>query len=88
MPRYQKPPLIWRQIRDQRHLRKFLTILAEHPDIDIIMASAPFFRNVFEPKILQKLMDTVIMLSEIPHKYGKPLIAMTHRSGCRVSFLK
>ncbi len=61
-------------------LAKILTILAEHPDIDIIMASAPFFRNVFEPRILQKLMDTVITLSEIPQKYGKPLIAMIHRS--------
>ncbi|MFO7962371.1 MAG: CoA-binding protein [Desulfobacterales bacterium] len=61
-------------------LAKILTILAEHPGIDIIMASAPFFRNVFEPKVLQKFMDTVITLSEIPQKYGKPLLAMTHRS--------
>jgi acetyltransferase len=61
-------------------LAKILTILAEHPGIDMIMASAPVFRDVFEPKIIQKLMDTVVTLSEIPRKYDKPLIAMTHRS--------
>ena len=61
-------------------LAKILNILVEHPGIDMIMASAPFFRDVFEPKILQKLMETVVTLSEIPQKYGKPLLAMTHRS--------
>jgi acyl-CoA synthetase (NDP forming) len=59
---------------------KILSILAEDPHIDIIMATAPFFRDITEPKIIRKLLDTVVALSEIPHQFGKPLLAMTHRS--------
>jgi len=72
-------------------LAKILTILAEYPGIDAIIASSPFFRDVTEPKIVRKLLDTVETLSEIPQKYGKPLISMTHRSnmqGILFDFMK
>jgi acetyl coenzyme A synthetase (ADP forming)-like protein len=72
-------------------LAKILTILAEHPGIDAIITNSPFFRNVKDPKFVRKLMDTCLLLAEIPTTYGKPLIATTHRSnmqGILFDFMK
>ncbi len=61
-------------------LAKIISILAKDQDIDAIITTAPFFMMPKDPKAIRTLLDTVELLSDVPTKYGKPLIATTHRS--------
>jgi acetyl coenzyme A synthetase (ADP forming)-like protein len=48
-------------------------ILAQHPDIDAIIARAPTFR--VNPATVREKLETAEIISQIPEKYGKPVIA-------------
>lgn len=54
-------------------------ILAEHPGIDAIITMAPVFIRSTEPGFVHELISAAEILSEIPRKYGKPLIATAMR---------
>jgi acyl-CoA synthetase (NDP forming) len=53
--------------------------LAEHPGIDAIITMAPVHIRSTEPAFVHELVSTAEILSEIPKKYGKPLIATAMR---------
>jgi len=54
-------------------------ILAENPTIDAIITAAPVTIRSTDPAFVRELLDAAEILSEIPKKYGKPLIATAMR---------
>ncbi|MBU4316395.1 MAG: CoA-binding protein [Proteobacteria bacterium] len=72
-------------------IKKILEILAKHPDVDAIITATNFLRNLNDPEVLKLKTDITMMVSGIPKKYGKPLIATMHRSqmeGVLFDFMK
>jgi acetyltransferase len=56
-----------------------VSILAEHSGIDAIITMAPVSIRSTDPPFVRELLNAAEILSEIPKKYGKPLIATTMR---------
>ncbi|MBN1614485.1 MAG: hypothetical protein JW950_08490 [Deltaproteobacteria bacterium] len=53
--------------------------LAKHPLVDGIISMAPVKIRSTNPEYIQKLLQAADTLSDIPRRYGKPLIVMTTR---------
>ena len=51
--------------------------LARHPGIDAIIAEAPLWG--ISPENIRERLDAAEKISQIPEKYGKPLIALAMR---------
>ena len=56
-----------------------IRILAEKKDIDAIITMAPVYIRSTDPAYIRELLDAAESLSEVPKKYGKPLIATAMR---------
>jgi acetyltransferase len=56
-----------------------VSILAENPCIDAIITAAPVVLRRTNPESIRELLNAAEVLSEIPKKYGKPLIATAMR---------
>jgi len=56
-----------------------IRILAEKKDIDAIITMAPVYIRSTDPAYIRELLDAAESLSEVPRKYGKPLIATAMR---------
>ncbi|MBU2548679.1 MAG: hypothetical protein KKB20_09735, partial [Proteobacteria bacterium] len=54
-------------------------ILARHAGIDAIITMAPVFIRSTNPDYVREVLSTAEILSEVPRKYGKPLIATAMR---------
>jgi acetyl-CoA synthetase (ADP-forming) len=64
-------------------IANIVKILAENSGIDAIITMAPVSIRSTEPAFIRELLDAAEILSEIPKKYGKPLIATTMRSNMK-----
>jgi len=60
-------------------IANIIKILAAHPGIDAIITMAPIAIRSTEPSYVRELLNAAEILSEIPVKYGKPLIATAMR---------
>ncbi|MBW1789566.1 MAG: CoA-binding protein [Deltaproteobacteria bacterium] len=56
-----------------------IRMLAENEDIDGIITMAPVYIRSTNPEYIRELLSAAESLSEIPRKYGKPLIATAMR---------
>jgi len=60
-------------------LTNIVTLLAQNPYIDAIITMAPVGIRSTNPTYVRELLSAAELLSEIPQKYGKPLIATAMR---------
>lgn len=60
-------------------LANIIQLLAQSPRIDAIITMAPVSIRSTNPAYIREVLSTAEIISEIPGKYGKPLIATTMR---------
>ena len=61
-------------------IANIIQMLAQNPRIDAIITMAPVHIGSTNPAYVREVLSTAEIISEIPGKYGRPLIATTMRN--------
>ena len=61
-------------------IANIIQMLAQNPRIDAIITMAPVHIASTNPAYVREVLSTAEIISEIPGKYGRPLIATTMRN--------